>query len=750
MHTLNVEPLISSALWVLLAVAGFTLLTWYGWKRPGSLSQTRWAVILSLMTAGFCTLLVILLNPTWIEPVTPPGGKPVLNIVVDASDSMSTPDGRQGLSRYQAAVQAARVLDQKLSGHFDIRFATFAETVKPTDLNGLETGASNGLTTDLAQGILGSVEQDRAQGQAVVLLSDGIHNAGGGSGRVIESARIARAMACPVYTHTLGGAAAVKDLALDLRAPLEIGFVGQKVAVPVSIRQQGFAGAEVNLVLTADGKEVERRQVRLTDQESSESRFEVLQAKPGIYRYEVTVEPLPEEVTRANNTSLFVLRVVDRPVRVLLLEGRPYWDSKFLTRTLLADQSIELDSVVRLGDNRLIRRTLTRTAAESTAAKDQEKWNILPDLSGVLAGVEGLRSYQIVVLGRDTDALLNEDVIAGLQNWLARDGGCLVCYRGQPASEVNQRLGKLLPVRWSPTAESRFGVFLTSRGRDLRLISSIGEDASGGSLRQMPSLAAGARPEHPKPLAVVLATGGPSEGEGEPVVTYQPYGAGRVVVIEGAGMWRWAFLPPQQQQLDEVYRSLWHGLLRWLVSTADLLPGQKLALRSDKIRFGPNEPAAVTLLVSEKAGTNDIPAVELRGGGVSGVRSVKPVALGDEPGTYRAVFGLLPEGQYQVRVAATTPDPAGETAFEVRNLSNEQLDLKARPDLMARIAEESGGAVLAGDDFSDLARVLDQHWERTKSRQVKRVEAWDRWWVLAGVIGLWALAWGLRRSSGLI
>jgi hypothetical protein len=215
-------------------------------------------------------------------------------------------------------------------------------------------------------------------------------------------------------------------------------------------------------------------------------------------------------------------------------------------------------------------------------------------------------------------------------------------------------------------------------------------------------------------------------------------------------MWRWAFLPPQQQQLDEVYRSLWHGLLRWLVSSADLLPGQKLALRSEKIRFSPSETAAVTLLVSEKAGKSEVPAIELRGGSINGVRSVMPVALGDEPGTYRAVFGTLPEGQYQARVAATTPDPTGETAFEVRNLSNEQLDLKARPDLMARISEESGGAVLEGNDYSDVAHVLNQHWEQTKSRQVKRVAAWDRWWVLAAILLVWGVAWSLRRSSGLI
>ena len=66
-------------------------------------------------------------------------------------------------------------------------------------------------------------------------------------------------------------------------------------------------------------------------------RFRVSQDKPGVYRYEVRAGPLPGEVSRSNNTAPLLLRVVDKPIRVLLLEGKPYWDAKFLMRTLIAD-----------------------------------------------------------------------------------------------------------------------------------------------------------------------------------------------------------------------------------------------------------------------------------------------------------------------------------------------------------------------------------------------------------------------------
>jgi len=44
---------------------------------------------------------------------------------------------------------------------------------------------------------------------------------------------------------------------------------------------------------------------------------------------------------------------VDQPVRVLLLEGKPYWDTKFLVRHLVADPSVALTSVVQLAEGRL-------------------------------------------------------------------------------------------------------------------------------------------------------------------------------------------------------------------------------------------------------------------------------------------------------------------------------------------------------------------------------------------------------------
>ena len=50
-----------------------------------------------------------------------------------------------------------------------------------------------------------ALAEERAQGQAVVVLSDGIQTVGG-SQQVLETVRRAKALAAPVYTRTLGAA----------------------------------------------------------------------------------------------------------------------------------------------------------------------------------------------------------------------------------------------------------------------------------------------------------------------------------------------------------------------------------------------------------------------------------------------------------------------------------------------------------------------------------------------------------------
>jgi len=839
---ISIAPHLPWPAWSALVVASVGLLAWYARTARGNLPAARWRVVVSLMAAALALPLVLLLNPIRVEPIPPPPGKPLVTILVDASAGMTTddvaepvspgvvpakPDGAVGATRFAAAQRAAVEAAQGLEGEYDVEIRLFADAVRPAAPDRLAAAVADGEITDLAAAIEESLVADRPRGQTLVLLSDGIHNADVGSARVLEAARRAKAAAAPVFVRTFGGAAPVRDVALRFTSSQELAFIGRPIPVDVQVAARGLAGREVEVELRRDDKTLERRKVTLSDG-LEEVRFHVGDDRVGLVRYEAAIKPLDGEVSSANNAAPLIVRTVDQPIRILLLEGKPYWDTKFFTRTLASDAAVELTTVVQMARGRLLERMLTlergagpsgdaagdggansgqgaegRSGGGAEGVEDRkstkpegealsgavaakpdgevalvaykEQWRVATDPSEWLGDDARLNEFQVVVLGRDADVFLAGDAADRLRRWIDRQGGSLVCFRGAPTVETARELATVLPLRWTPARESRFHLQVTDYGRDWRWFPAVADDAD--AFAGMPKLAAAAVPDRLKPAARVLATsgsggGGSAEGgsaaasqpkrsadESRAVVTYQPFGLGQIVVVEGAGMWRWAFLPPEHQSRDEVYSGLWRSLVRRLVSGAGLLPGQNVALRSEQVLFSERDSAAVTLLVRDPAALGTLPEVELTGSALEAPRRVKPAPVNDDPSLFRAAFGPLPEGRYQAKLTGEGFDArstgsgqaardAVSTAFDVRRNLTERLDLTARPDLMRRIAAESDGAELKGESADELKRRLAEHAERTRPREVRRIEAWDRWWVMTLVVGLWTASWTLRRRSG--
>jgi len=95
MQQLVFDPRIPLALWVALAVAALIAWLGYAWMSRTRLPRPRRAWVLALMAATLTIPLAILLNPTWLEYLPPPAGKPRLTILVDTSASMATADADQ-------------------------------------------------------------------------------------------------------------------------------------------------------------------------------------------------------------------------------------------------------------------------------------------------------------------------------------------------------------------------------------------------------------------------------------------------------------------------------------------------------------------------------------------------------------------------------------------------------------------------------------------------------------------------------
>ena len=133
MTSLQFHPLIPSSLWMTLVVLLGGLFVWYGLGRPAGFGRGRWLAALGLMVFGAVAVLTILLNPTWVETIPPPAGKPLLTLAVDTSESMATRDAADGATRMVEAVQTAAALERGLADQFDVRTMAFDSTITPAD-----------------------------------------------------------------------------------------------------------------------------------------------------------------------------------------------------------------------------------------------------------------------------------------------------------------------------------------------------------------------------------------------------------------------------------------------------------------------------------------------------------------------------------------------------------------------------------------------------------------------------------------
>jgi hypothetical protein len=764
--SLSFEPLLASTLWVTLAIMAGVLWSWYVWKRPQACGRAKWMIIAALSAATIIFVLTVLLNPIWLEALPPPPGKPLLTILVDSSESMSTTDAGKGTTRWQQSSKAISEATDKLKSTFDIRLRHFADEARPVTVEELQKQSTAGTKTDLSVPILDALVSERPQGQAILLISDGVHNGSGGTDRVTEAASMARSWDAPIYTSTVGGNTSIKDLEVQVPRSQELVFVGQSVPITIEVNQHGRVSDRVTVLLESEGEEIGRLEVKLETDKVTPVSFLITPEEVGLFQYQARVLALPNEASPANNSATFQVRVVDEPVQALVLEGKPYWDNKFLLRMLTRDPALEVDCLVRITESRSMWRRLElnenevakdekeAVSDETKAAKPKsfertETTELITQQLQILQDLEKLKDYKILLLGREAESYLTGQAIANIRTWLSDEGGSLICYRGAPVAEPDRQLARLLPLQWgrgTTQNEERFRVEVTERGDDLSWLRLGG----GEELAKLPSLSTSSSTESIKPLAVVLGRGG--ESSTNPVLTYQPYGTGKVVVIEGAGMWRWAFLSPEYQEHDPVYGTVWQSLLRWVLSSGGLLPGEKVSLQMDRVTFTEGDAISAVVLKREEPGSPPLPAVELHDEAGNLLQSVQPIPVGSEPGVYQVFLGKPNQGHYEVSIAGVPEELPGtrNVSFDVRPEMREQLEIAARPDLMSRISELSDGEVIPIDQLTELADTFEQHLQESRPVQYRRVSAWDRWWVLSGILLLWSSTWALRRSSGLV
>lgn len=714
------------------AVAGFL-----AWHSSGVCSRPVRLGITALRIAGIALLAIPFLNPgSWIVP--PKESDSEWAVLVDQSASMATPDA-EGAPRLatarilsRAATDLAANRGKKISTYtFDgavVRPASPGEaqpTAEPTDIS----GAVGAL---IARYSAGSPSLD-----GVLILSDGRQVAA----TPLETAVLpARSTESPVFAIALGGKVVNPDLAVRTGRRQYTVFKGQELKINALATATHSANRTAELKLVeASGNVVQKQTVRLTDGQDASAIFALKDLPNGYHEYWVEADPMENEKDRTNNRARFGVQVLDETIRVLLVEGNPYWDTKFIAQLLQREHNYAFELVYRLSAERFF----------SLATADGGKDLAMAQRAAFPSEADELAKYDLIVLGRSVEGFLDESKARLLADWV-KNGGALVLARGKPVTTDIPALEPLYPMTWDAPIKSEFHWRPTATGEEAGL---FGADLPGRNApiwNKLPPLQEAQSGSELKPFAQILVEGVSLQGTREsrfPLIASRRFGEGQVVTVNCDDLWRWDFFP-SFPEASELYRDFWLQLFNWVVSYSDFLPGRNFALKVSHQAIEVGKPVRVRVM--RRPGTEDKSAPKLiasRDG--REVFTLEPSVNPTNPDQWDSVFPFEEAGLYTIQLqTAETAEPLHATIAAVAP-PGEMSELSADPEFLRTLAEKTGGRLLTA---AQIATIFDEKKApaREASGAAEWKSSWDTWVWLLPMLGFFAAEWLLRRRNGLI
>ncbi|MHC5001733.1 MAG: hypothetical protein ACYTJ0_01280 [Planctomycetota bacterium] len=749
-------------LWMLIIVV-LAALSFWSYSRLVAPRPAR-AVLAVLRFALLMLVLVLLCGPMLEHPRETIEEDWVL-VLADRSRSMEiadadAPDGGR-LSRndqLREALEGQSVMWQRLADQRELVWLGFhvgafnltpsAEAVDPTDLGAaprlpVELGPSGGEQTSLESSLQQALQQAAARPlSGVVVLSDGRTTDPPGRALI----RRLQADAVPVFTVPLGSPEPVGDVAIHRVEAPRRAFIRDKVPVVVELDQLGDADRSAPLV------------VRLIDQETGEVLDSVelaagedtdrvtLTAEPslaGSASWEVVVETARPDLIPDNNAKPFDIELIDRPLRVLYVEGYPRWEYRYLKNLLVREKTIE-SSVMLLSADR------------DFAQEGNQAITRLP------RSPEEFAQFDVIILGDVPATFFSLEQLEMIRGQIAERGTGLLWVGGErntPRTYTGSVLADLLPMRGplalstigqpvnlepTPLAE-RLGVMrLSVRGEDGWPVDLVAERFGWSQLAWVQRI----EPGRLKPTAEVLAESVQDLGEGPlPIVVHMRYGAGQSIYVATDEVWRWRY-----GRGEPLFEQFWIQMIRMLGRETLISTGQRFTLEVAPRRVAVGQPVHIDLklLDAQLAETrrHSVPAI-IEGPDGETITELELRRLDGDQERYAATY--IPAVPGSIRVRLDDPVFAGLDAEAVIEVFTPEDELR-RPEtdhpLLSELARATGGSTLAPDRLGELEALLPNRSVQTVNPLSERI--WDTP-LLFGLILLLATAeWIGRKAARLV
>jgi len=539
-------------LWVLICVAALVMAAWSYSRLVGPQS-------IRLVLTTVRTLLIVLVALLLIGPVRVKDNHQVIEdwllVMVDQSASMQQKDvaskdptsADQYLERYEAVRQSLdrqqKVFDETRLGRdrriawfgFDSRVRRVQPPFEQTD--GAKPQGRRTLLASAIQDVLKANAGRRVRG--ILLLTDGRTPQATGQGLARQLDRDS----IKVFPVPVGARKPKLDLVLSQPIAPSRAFVNDAVSVRVSVdHQQSDLPVDPSRVRL---KLRDQASGRLLDEKTlGERGFEqpvqlsATWAKDETVTWRVELEYLPineqeSERNTANNQQTLRIRFIDRPLRVLLIEGYPRWEYRYLKELIRQEKTIEASVML--------------VSADTGFAQEGD----VP-IARLPRDLDELAPFDVLIIGDVPSDYLGTELMSVIRDHVSTRGAGLIWIAGPyntPQTYTGTPLLDLLPMRQP------------SLVRRLELGGAVAQARARSSARALNLLRVDVDSNNPNPTTLsglpgfywvqnvgelkqgveVLAEAGPSPQQQAPLLTLMRHGAGRCMYLATDEIWRWRY-----------------------------------------------------------------------------------------------------------------------------------------------------------------------------------------------------------------
>ncbi|MDP7011064.1 MAG: VWA domain-containing protein [Verrucomicrobiota bacterium] len=617
----------------------------------------------------------------------------------------------------------------------------------------LEAAATN-MISDLATGIEKGVVSDTSKENLhVVLFTDGQHNVNGAS--PLEMARQFKDRGVAIHAVGLGTVLPARDLAvLKTEAPSSVypdaRLTGQVIlhdgmpsGKPFKVHiehkgqvvwQQDFVTAQKMRKLPFD---FPIKDIVSTEQaaQSRDIRYANLPLA-----FNIVVPPIEGEMKDDNNAGILRINVVTQKPRILVIDGRPRWEFRYLRNLLERDNRWETNTVL-----------CDWTGGQPILGPRGNDTGRFP------ARRELLFQYQLIVLGDVSPRIFTQTEMQWIRDYVQFNGGGLICIDGRMERLVNfagSPLFDLFPVRfWGDRALSSMKMrvrFRSAGGAQAPLMLAANTADNVTIWNDLPG---------PRWAAVTEALPGAETlleivngNSVVPGLVFRRWGAGRVLYSAFDETWRWRF-----NIGDRYHQRYWNQVAKWIMEPPFAVQDSYIAMDSGPTTYDVEDTAEIRVRIMNPELARKFQlqpklkpeAILLRDGRVFGTF---PLEADPESFTYRARSAPLEPGDYEVRVRLPeVPEEAIKvsTAFTVAtNPFGELGRLHCDEHLLKQVASDSGGDYYREEEMHRLIEALGPASDRREI--VEEIVLWQSYWWFVPVMLLLTTEWILRRVKGMV